>query len=156
MQPCRCAHHACHECANHACHESAHHACLECAHTTLRQALTKAFIPTSLAIMKAGCHYLEVGKNNIWSELRMAASASGSPFHLIAADYQSAQWTHTTLSELTEKVCDNKVRGQRTRARRERTQEGTTHALTRSPSAAHPLHIPRPHPIPFSPPLPHR
>ena len=68
-------------------------------------ALTKAFIPNSLSLLgERGC-YLEVGKNNIWSEDRMAASAAGSaPFRLVAADYQSAAWHNSRLLELTARV----------------------------------------------------
>ena len=67
-------------------------------------ALTKAFIPTSLAILGDGSRYLEVGKNNIWNEVRMAAAAASSPFRLVAADYQCVEWTHNRLSELTRRV----------------------------------------------------
>ena len=63
-------------------------------------ALSKAFVPASLALVSLESCYLEVGKNNIWSEARMAAAAPCSPFHLIAAGYQSAEWTHHRLAEL--------------------------------------------------------
>ena len=82
--------------------------------------------------MREECGYLEVGKNNVWSEARMAAAAACSPFHLIAADYQSALWTHMTLSELTERVSLSKVRGWRTRALAQR--EITTPALPHLPT----------------------
>ena len=67
-------------------------------------ALSKSFIPASLTLLNDLSCYLEVGKNNIWSESRMAAAAPISPFRLVAADYQSAEWTKTRLSELTVRV----------------------------------------------------
>ena len=59
--------------------------------------------------MRDGSRYLEVGKNNIWSEVRMAAAAACSPFRLVAADYQCVEWTHNRLSELTGRVGVNEV-----------------------------------------------
>ena len=55
--------------------------------------LTRAFIPTALVLMSCNSRYLEVGKNNIWSDARMTAAVPCSPFCLVAADYQSAAWT---------------------------------------------------------------
>ena len=69
-------------------------------HFTL-SALSKAFISTSLVLMSHPSRYLEVGKNNIWSEARMGAAVACSPFRLVAADYQSMRWTHHCLAELT-------------------------------------------------------
>ena len=69
-------------------------------HFTL-SALSKAFISTSLVLMSHTSRYLEVGKNNIWSEARMGAAVACSPFRLVAADYQSMRWTHHCLAELT-------------------------------------------------------
>ena len=48
--------------------------------------------------MAAGM-YLQVGKNNIWSEACVAAAAACSPFRLVAADLQSADWTLQQLSD---------------------------------------------------------
>ena len=42
----------------------------------------------------------QVGKNNIWGEARMAAAVACSPFRLVAADFQSAEWTLVQLGEL--------------------------------------------------------
>ena len=67
-------------------------------------ALTKAFIPTSLAILNGASRYLEVGKNNVWSEARMAMAVCCSPFRLVAADCQTVEWTNARLSELSERV----------------------------------------------------
>eukprot|EP00966_Prymnesium_polylepis_P291564 6734232-Prymnesium_polylepis.1 len=39
-------------------------------------ALTKSFIPNSLILLEASGCYLEVGKNNIWSDARMSAAAA--------------------------------------------------------------------------------
>jgi NADPH:quinone reductase-like Zn-dependent oxidoreductase/3-oxoacyl-(acyl-carrier-protein) synthase len=67
-------------------------------------ALTKGFIPTTLGVMHDGSRYLEVGKNNIWSDARMSAAVACSPFRLVAADFQSAKWTLGRLGELSERV----------------------------------------------------
>ena len=63
-------------------------------------ALSKLFVPTSLAMLNETSLYLEVGKNNIWSAVRMAASAARSPFCLVAGDYQTREWTQRQLCEL--------------------------------------------------------
>ena len=67
-------------------------------------ALTRAFIPTSLVLVNDISLYLEVGKNNVWSQVRMAAAVSCSPFRLVAADYQPVRWTFGRLGELTERA----------------------------------------------------
>ena len=72
-------------------------------HATLA-ALSQDFIATSLALMGEASTYLEVGKNNIWNDARMAASASCSPLRLVAADYQSSTWVWSALCELSKRV----------------------------------------------------
>ena len=67
-------------------------------------ALTKAFVPTSLVVMTEMSCYAEVGKNNIWSDSRMSAAVTRSPFRLVAADYQSVGWAHSRFCELTTKA----------------------------------------------------
>ena len=70
-------------------------------------ALTKAFIPATSALLRTSGSYLEVGKNNIWSQERMVASQS--PFRLVAADYQPVEWTHRILCELTARTSRDEV-----------------------------------------------
>ena len=72
-------------------------------------ALSKAFIPSSLVLLNSSGCYLEVGKNNIWSEAHMAAAVACEPFCLVAADYQPARWTVERLGELTNRVSCGEV-----------------------------------------------
>ena len=64
-------------------------------------ALTKGFIPASLVLLSDHGCYLEVGRNNIWSEGRVAAAVSCSPLCLVAADYQSAEWVRFSFGRLS-------------------------------------------------------
>ena len=72
-------------------------------------ALSRGFIPTSVAVLNDQSKFLEVGKNNIWSARRMCVAASSDPFCLVACDYQSAEWTKSKLDELTRRVDVNEV-----------------------------------------------
>jgi D-arabinose 1-dehydrogenase-like Zn-dependent alcohol dehydrogenase len=72
-------------------------------------ALTKEFIPASLALLSSGL-YLEVGKNSIWSAERMAAASCFEPFHLVALDFKPPAWITCELETLRSRVEAGKVR----------------------------------------------
>ena len=73
-------------------------------------ALSKGFIPASVALLNDKSVYLEVGKNNIWSAERMAAASSCAPFRLVAADYKPGPWHFAQLLELNVRVEADEVK----------------------------------------------